>query len=1065
MVKKLLFPFLLAFLLPFFSFATHIVGGSLSYEHLGGSTYRITLKLYRDCASGNAAFPGSVLIEIRQPNGAAYTTVNIPFPGANAVPPNIDTCVTNPGICLEEAVYSRVINNLPPNLGGYHVFYQYCCRNSSLTNVQNPLSTGESWYTYIPDNNLWLTNSSPVWTNQPVTFVCLGQPIAFDHSATDIDGDSLVYSLYQPFSDPAPTFPGNVCTFTPITYVNGYQASGPLNLFAPGSLTINQQGLLNGIPNALGQYVVGVRCQEYRNGIKIGEILRDHQFNVVVCPLPTIAQFTVNGGSCASSTVCFTNGSQNTNSQTTYFWDFGDGTVTTDTSFSQNPPCYTYPGLGPYTVTLITNYGGPCSDTTTQTIYIAYVAAAFTSNAPQCANTPVQFTDASTCSGNNTVNGWSWNFGDPPSGPNNTSNQQNPTHSFSSGGTYTVTLISYSALGCTDTITQTVTIQAAPIANAGLNDTSCTNNPTVSLGGTVLNATGGSWVGPGSFNPNNTTLNATYTPTPAEVTNGFTDLLLITTGNGLCTADTDTVHIVFTPGPTVDAGPDTIFVCKDTSGVPLNGVVTLATGGQWSILVGSGSFNPNNNQLSTTYVPSSGDTTQGFVILVLTTTGNGNCNPSRDTLRIQFTATPTATILAANDSACAGYLIPLNVTVSTGQGIWTSLGNGTFIPNNTVNNPSYQPGSSDITAGFVTLIFSSTNNGGCQAAKDTMVITLIPSPVAQFTNTNVCPWDTVSFTDATTSTTTVTGWSWNFGDPSSGVNNTSTQQNPSHIYSMGGPYTVTLIVTSVNGCVDTVQQVVNVFYQPVADFDFTGGCLNTGTIFNDTSTVIGSTITGWNWMFGDGSPISTLQDPVHIFPTNGSFPVTLIVTSAQGCMDTITIATTVFPVPTANFTADDFIAVIGQQINFTDQSTPVVSWTWNFGDDTTHYYTQNPVHSYANGGTFIVTLIVTDLNGCSDTITHEVIISVPPAVPSGFSPNGDGQNDILFVYGGPYKELEFRIYNNWGELIFTSFKQTDGWDGRKDGKPQPIGVYVWTVKGVTEDNVSHELKGDVSLLR
>src|ERR1051326_3604665 len=127
MVKKLPCLFFIFFAFPLITFATHIVGGSLSYEHLGGSTYRLTLKLYRDCATGNAAFPASITLQIKQPNGANYATVTIPFPGANSVPPNIDTCVTNPGICLEEAVYSKVVNNLPPNPGGYHVYFQYCC--------------------------------------------------------------------------------------------------------------------------------------------------------------------------------------------------------------------------------------------------------------------------------------------------------------------------------------------------------------------------------------------------------------------------------------------------------------------------------------------------------------------------------------------------------------------------------------------------------------------------------------------------------------------------------------------------------------------------------------------------------------------------------------------------------------------------------------------------------------------------------------------------------------------------------------------------------------------------
>jgi gliding motility-associated-like protein len=1068
MVKKLLVQVFLILLLPFSSFATHIVGGSFTYEHLGGSTYRLVLRMYRDCSPSSVQFAGTQQFRIYLNNGTAVANLNVPLTQTNPVNPVPDPCSipsSIPNICLEEGVYMTVVNNLGPGTGGYHVFTQVCCRNASLLNVVNPLNTGESFHTFIPDMNIWLTNNSPVWNNLPPVYVCAGIPLNYNHGASDVDGDSLVYSMYTPYSDPFPTFPG--CVFTPITWVSGFAATNPLNQNQPNTLNVNPNtGQLLGTPCCQGQYVAGVLCKEYRNGILISEIQRDFQFNVIQCQPPANPSFTISGGNCAVDTVCFTNTSTNTIPGTTvYSWDFGDPNSTTDTvlTTSQQGYCYYYPsssGPGPFVVTLVTNPGNSCSDTIRDTVYIGSATASYAFADSMCSSLAVQFTDSSQGSPGNNVTGWSWNFGDPPSGANNTSNLQNPTHIFSNGGTYYVTLVTTTQLGCMDTLRDTVHIIGAPVANAGNDTISCTNNATVPLGGTIINSSGGMWIGPGTFNPNNTTLNATYTPTAQEVANGSTTLYLVTTGLSPCGADTDSITITFYPGPTVDAGPDSVFVCKDTSCVPLSGVVTVATGGQWTAINGTGTFTPSSNVLNTCYSPSSADTAQGNVVLVLTSTGNGSCNPSRDTITIIFTATPSALAAAPNDTACAGSLIPLSGTSSTGTGYWTTNGTGTFSPSNTANNPTYQPSAADAANGSVTFVFNSSNNGGCQTARDTLVITLIPSPTGAFTSTLACPFIPLQFTDQSTSPVTITGWQWIWGDATPD----GTTQNPTHAFATGGPHVVTLVVTSQNGCVDSIMDTVNVYYQPVANFADTGGCLNQGTIFADLSSVTGAGISSWIWNFGDGSPLSNLQNPVHVYPASSNYNVTLIVTSTQGCMDTITLSTTVLPVPTANFTADDFIAVIGQNISFTDQSSPVVSWSWNFGDSTFSNQ-QNPQHAYATGGIYTVVLIVTDANGCQDTITHEVIISLPPAVPSGFSPNGDNQNDILYVYGGPYKELEFRIYNNWGELIFRSDKQSVGWDGTKDGKLQPIGVYVWTVRGVTEDNELHELKGDVSLIR
>lgn len=1051
MKNKLLLLLIFLFFLPFASKATHIVGGSLTYEQLGGSTYRVTLKLYRDCKPGSAAFPNPVTIEVRKNcGGTALPDIVIPFPGASLVPPNIDTCAVNPGICLEEAVYTKIVSGLPPTAGGYDMYFQYCCRNSTLMNIVAPLSTGETWYAHIPDNGVVISNSSPKWIKPPPVFVCQGNNMSVNHGATDADGDSLVYSLYTPYSDQAVTYPGCVFSTPTVTWTSTYGANNPLDPSTPNSLTISPTGILNGVPPSIGQFVAGVRCEEFRNGVKIGEILRDFQFNVVNCPPLAVASFN-SLGACNGTTITFTN--TTTPSANTYLWDFGDLSTTSDNSTLTNPT-YTYPALGNYTAMLIINNGTPCADTAIQAVNVSYVTADFTSDAPACKGVPVNFNDTSSYDPGTTITSWQWNFGD-----GNVSSVQDPIHVYNAGGNFNVSLITTTSSGCKDTIIYPVSIQGLPIANAGNDTVSCTNSPSITLGGTILNAGGGMWTGSGSFNPTDSTLNATYTPSASAVAAGADTLMLVSTNNMLCPADTDQVIINFYSGPTANTGAD-IFVCKDTAYVPVCASITVAGGVNWQT-TGSGTFaSPSSN--CTNYFPSSADTAAGSVVVYVATTLNGNCIAARDSTTITFTGTPI-TVITSNDTSCASNPVLIGVNVTTNSGIWTSSGTGTFAPSDTSLNGVYNPSPADDAAGTITLIFTSTNNGGCRSQADTLAVSLIPSPTAAYTAVNACPSFPVVFTDGSTSTGTVTGWNWNFGDGSP----TSSTQNPTHVYNAGGPYNVSLIVTSNNGCVDTLTQTLNVYNKPLADFNANGICLSDGTVFFDSSTVGGATITSWNWNFGDATG-STVQNPTHSYPAAGNFPVSLIVQSSQGCIDTIVQTVGVLPGPGANFLSDDFTADINQNVNFTDQSTNgAVSWFWDFGDSSSDSTSilQNPSHVYTEGGYYDVCLYVTDVNGCTDTMCKTEIISLPPDVPSGFSPNGDGQNDVFYVYGGPFKELKFRVYNNWGELIFESTKQSDGWDGKRNGIDQPVGVYVWTVEGITEDSKEHKLSGDVSLLR
>lgn len=1054
---KILLSFISFFIFLSESKSTHIVGGSLTYEHLGGSSYRIMLRLYRDCTPTTVPTPinlqTTAVVEFYHgTSGAFYQSVTLNRVEYAVIDPNLDSCVADPGICVQEGLFVAIVNNLPPVPGGYHMYFETCCRNGSVININNPNNVGDGFYCRISDNTLLLTNSSPQWRVPPPVFICQGQNIGFDHGATDADGDSLVYSFYTPFSDIDYTVANDV-TFTAgnpnnipnAPFLANFSTNNPLDVTGLTSLTLTTNGIINGIPPNLGQYCAGVKCDEYRNGVKIGTIYRDFQFNVVVCPPPALAGIgPVNA--CSGTSITFDN--QSTVSANGFTWNFGDGSPTS----SLFEPSHTYATVGTYTVTLYAQTGTPCADTATYTFTLASSTANFTAPPSTCINTPVNFTNTSTSSFNNTINSWNWNFGDgSPNSP-----LPNPSHTFIASGNLNVTLTVNSTAGCPSTIVLPIFVQGLNNANAGPDVNACLNNPQINLNAIITSASGGQWLNYlGTFNPNDLTMNATYDPDTAEINNGSMQLVLVTTGNGLCPSDVDTLNITFVVGPTVDAGLD-IQVCKDTTSIPLLGSVTVAGGGVWST-TGNGSFAPVN-ALSSIYTPNALDTAAGSIYIYLTTTFNGNCIGVTDSLQLSFYDPPQVTV-SNNDTSCAGYFIPLIVSSTTGSGFWTSLGSGTFTPDSTIGG-QYLPSAADELAGSVMLYFSTTNNGGCRMVVDSLEITIIPSPTPAFTFVEECFNVSTVFTDGSTSVGSVVDWQWDFGD---GISN---QQNPSHIFTTEGSQTVTLVVTSDNGCTDTLSQNVLVHYLPIAAFISPNPCLNGGTDFLDQSTVTGSTIVAWNWAFGEGGS-STNQNPSYQYPSAGPYNVTLIAESGFGCVDTITNVTNILPGPIAAFTQNDNTVALFEDVIFTDISTPassITSWYWDFEDGNSST-TQNPIHNWDSAGYYNVMLVVTDDNGCVDTVRNETIVFLPPFIPTGFTPNGDITNSVLYVLGGPFKELQFDIYNNWGEIIFTSTEQSVGWDGTYNLAIQPMGVYVYTVKATTLDDVQHELSGDVTLIR
>lgn len=463
--------------------AAHIIGGEITYECLGNGDYKFTMKIYRDCNGGgapfdsgpSAPFPGTITI-FNGNSTVPMQTINLGAPAITNILPNLSNpcLIAPPNVCVEEGIY--VFNlDLPLSNQSYHIVYQRCCRNNTITNIVAPGETGATYYIELTPLAQQLCNNSPVFNDFPPIVICTGEPIDFDHSATDPDGDVLVYELCTPFlgggtDQTNATAPDGVAPdpdlpppFSPVTFINPpYSFMNPLSGNPP--LAINSTtGFITGTPNVTGQFVVGVCVSEYRNNQLLSVVRRDFQFNVAQCDPTVVADiledeivieqnqqfYVVN--SCGLNTVQFTNQSFQQAFINAFSWEFDINGE--PQSYNEWSPTVNFPGTGTYYGNLYLNPGTNCGDTANIQVNIyPGIDADFTFDYDTCVAGPVTFTDQSVSgAGPGSIISWDWDFGD-----NKTSENQNPVHIYQVPGDLQVSLVVEDTNGCTDLRTRTV---------------------------------------------------------------------------------------------------------------------------------------------------------------------------------------------------------------------------------------------------------------------------------------------------------------------------------------------------------------------------------------------------------------------------------------------------------------------------------------------------------------------------------------------------------------------------------------------------------------------------------
>lgn len=826
----------------------------------------------------------------------------------------------------------------------------------------------------------------------------------------------------------------------------------------------------------------------------------------------------------------------NVPANSTPFWNFDGGLVTSGTGFG--PYTVQWGTSGPKNISVyFLSVDGCYSDTVTHTLNVVPKPTFdFVLQANGCLNKPINLVYNGNALPSSTPN---WDF---PVGTNviNGSGIGPYTLSWTTPGNYPVGLFFTSVEGCSsDTLFHSIFIEPKAVFDFTISDTvTCGNAPlTVS---TIIPAPLGTpaW----NFDTGNAISGSGVGPYQvAWNTPGVYDVSLYFISPIGCISDTISHSLESIQIPSPNFTPVPPAVCF---GYPIDFQYTNTVGAGQTYAWNFGTLGTPSS--ATIANPSCLYSAAGLQSVTFTTTYRGCTTQSSQNVTVY----PEAIIDAGvSTSFCEGG-VNLQPSILSGTNpfsyIWTANNPNPNISNPTLSNPFVSP------ATTTTYYLQAVDVHNCVAKMDSVTITKYNVPAAQYIYKDNCANEVLKFTDKTTITNaTLTNWSWTFGDGS-----VLQDQNPVHKYNTPNQYTVTLYVVANNGCRDTVKHTINVLPVPQPSFSAARVCQDDTTFFVDASIInpmFGAYIANWDWKLSNITTISGIQNPNYIFPASGNYEVTLTATSDSGCVNSISrfveiaaipgmpaiandtvcfgksailmanstgipaavlwyenmndsipfyqgqnlalahvtenityyvqaqanttgcrslrkpIQALVYPKTNAEILSQDEVYYLpGAVVQFDYLSTlGLTSWAWDFGDRGTSYL-EKPVHEYIYPARFPIYLVAKDRNGCIVEATHTIEVKriITALVPSAFSPNADGINDVLTLGIHNITSFTLQVYNRWGQVVFETSDPNSAWDGLdKNGKQVAEGAYIYTLKVVTFDNRNETQSGTITVIR
>ena len=450
-----------------------------------------------------------------------------------------------------------------------------------------------------------------------------------------------------------------------------------------------------------------------------------------------------------------------------------------------------------------------------------------------------------------------------------------------------------------------------------------------------------------------------------------------------------------------------------------------------------------------------------------TTVGSSNCNEAAVKIAFNLGAVKAQAIANPNARGCPPFAVQFTNGSINAVGYQWNFADGSAV--DTTATPLH----TFTTPGIYNVQLIATNPNACKVRDTTyLTITVDSNHVKSAFTASVidsCNPYRASFTNTsqyglTPGAQGFTQFTWLFGDGTSFVG----ANPPIHSYPSTGTYTITLIMRDSTACnnPDTSKKIITIGNNFVkAAFSAPVVCAGKPVNFVNLSTNYVTVL----WRFGDGAT-STLPSPVHTYSTSGgsTYTVTLITYKPNSCnkIDSVQQTITVKSLPTAAFSTSPVVPIPNTPVQFSNASVNATSYEWTFGDGAGSVE-DNPLHLYRHTGHYTACLVAKNGSGCNDTLCKGVDADISTAadLPSAFSPNGDGSNDVLYVRGGAIDKMNLKIFNRWGQLVFESNDLAVGWDGTFNSKPQEMDAYAFVLNVTFIDGTTFMKKGNVTLLR